>query len=183
MNNKIASLAFGLILAAGSAAIAGPYYAPTKGPMIPPMQPLDPGCICFDDTELALDLFGVGVFGDGSEIDDAIGGGLGLTTFVNPYIGFSASIFWWDNHSAIHNVTGSVIVRAPITEACLAPYVFGGVGGYFDAVNQVTWHAGGGIEFKLPDANCLGIFADGAYHWADETDNYTVARLGVRIKL
>ncbi len=184
MNKKVVSLALGVFLGAGALATAGEmmYSSPkqSKGVMPPPLP--DPGCNCFDSS-VNIDLFGVGVFGHGSDIDDALGGGIGLTTFVNPYLGFSLNAYWWDNDSAIHSVDGSVILRAPIVESCISPYVFGGIGGYFDSINQVTYHAGAGIEVKIDQASCLGIFADGAYHWADDTDEYTVARLGVRIQL
>ena len=105
-----------------------------------------------------------------------------MTYFANSYIGFSTSVYWWDDgSSAVHTVDGSVILRYPIRSICIAPYAFGGIGGHFDSVNQLTGHVGGGIEWYCKYFKQCGIFTDAAYHWADETDNYTVVRAGARI--
>ena len=42
---------------------------------------------------------------------------------------------------------------------------------------------GGGVEARLESLNCLGVFADGAYHFAadDNDEDYTIVRLGVKL--
>jgi hypothetical protein len=60
----------------------------------------------------------------------------------------------------------------------VAPYAFGGAGRQFDPVIQWTWDAGGGIEWRFtPHA---GIFLDARYVWCDDTEDYGLARLGVK---
>lgn len=153
----------------------------------PPMEVVDlkPVCDAFDTGSTSVDLFGVYVFADGSDmIDDSAGGGLALTHFHNSYIGFSTGIYWWDDGDAVvHSVTGSMILRYPIRSLCIAPYVVGGIGGHFDSVNQFTGHIGGGLEIRCPSLNCVGFFVEGTYNFADKSDNYTVLRVGTRIDL
>ena len=44
--------------------------------------------------------------------------------------------------------------------------------------------AGAGLELRIPDANCLGIFADAAYHWSEDEDaDFVLIRLGVKFPL
>lgn len=185
---KTKLLSIGLLIAFAGAASAGvtvatPSVKNPKNPKNPPpIVAPDPGCDCFDKPGLSVDPFVGGVFGNG-DLKDSLAGGVALTGFVNSYLGFSTSVYWWDDgESAVHSVVGSAILRYPIRSACIAPYVLGGVGGHFNSVNQATGHLGGGLEIALPNVSCLGIFADGAYYWADKTDNYTVARLGLRIR-
>lgn len=140
-------------------------------------------CLCFDQPGVAVDVFAAGIASSGSGTEDAIGGGLGLTGFLNPYLGFSTNVYWWDDGSSqVHSVSGSAILRYPLRKWCVAPYVLGGAGGNFDSVNQWTAHLGGGIEMACPFARCMGLFADAAYTWADKTDDYTLIRVGARVR-
>ena len=52
------------------------------------------------------------------------------------------------------------------------------------ATNSVTrgnYQVGGGLDVRIPSASCLGIFAEGAYHFSEEEPDYTTVRLGLRI--
>ena len=88
----------------------------------------------------------------------------------------SYSIFGTD--SAVHQLSGSLILRFPIRSLCLAPYVFTGGSFHTDGVNQSTLHLGGGLDYRF--ANCVGVFADAQYNWAEDTSDYTTVRTGVR---
>ena len=81
----------------------------------------------------------------------------------------------------MNSITGSVLLRYPIRSLCVAPYAVGGIGGHFNSQNQFTGHVGLGLEVRLPDISCIGLFAEGTYNWADKTEDYLVFRVGTRI--
>lgn len=183
MKTKLISMGMAAGVLAVSNATAGEPLAP-PALEIPVSKPV---CDCFDHSSTGIDLFGVYVNptgNNGSDIDSSLGGGLGVTSYLNSYLGFSGNAYWWhDGDSQVTSISGSMILRYPIRSLCVAPYLIGGVGGHFNSVNQWTSHVGAGIEIRVPSVSCLGIFADGTYNFADETEDYLMFRLGARIHL
>ncbi len=99
----------------------------------------------------------------------------------------TGSISSWENGAggALQAVAGSLLLRLPMDQYCLAPYIFAGGGGNFDGTNSGSAHWGGGLEYRaIPHK--LGIFTDARFVWektqSDGVGNphYTLVRLGVR---
>ena len=183
--NKICLVAGGSALLLSSASAGDATYSKNPAPSKEPV----PAANCFNAGETSLDIISIyadptgggGDSYDGTGLDGGFGGGIGLTHFVTENIGLSGQAYWWDGASIIHSVTASVIYRQPIQDICLAPYIYGGGGGHFDSVNQVSAHAGAGVEYRICEG--FGIFADYRYTWADETEDWNLYTLGLRIQL
>lgn len=167
-----------LIAVLASSAMAGPVYDKTpQAPVTPPLI----GCECFAPG-LAVGVFGGGFLPD-SDADDELGGGVLLEYFFNEYIGLQGSYGVYTTESEHHQFDGSLVLRYPIKSICLAPYVLAGGGASTNSETSGDWHVGGGIEARIESANCLGIFADGVFHFAeDEVDDYTIVRVGVKFR-
>ena len=175
-----------LLLAAcalATSAIAGPvsYSSKSAKNVVQPQAAI--GCDCFAPGA-AIGINGTGIIFNGDGDDDALGGGVLAEYFFTEMIGIQGSYNILATDSEHHEFDGALIVRFPITSICLAPYIMGG-GGYSTDSND-SWNvfAGAGLELRLPDVNCLGIFADAAYHWADDDGtDFTLIRLGVKFPL
>jgi opacity protein-like surface antigen len=171
---KKIALPFLACLALASSAFAGHEVKETKDYK----APVEP---CFQDKELQLDVFGSWVETRNSATrHSGFGGGLGVNYFFMRYLGVGAD----GNISAASNglwtFSGSLIARYPIEGSlCLAPYAIVGGGFQTDGVNAGTWHAGGGLEWRV--THHLGVYGEGRYTWAGshEEDNVRVS-LGVR---
>jgi hypothetical protein len=155
---------------------AGPAgKAPTgKGPMPAPSAPT---CNCFEPGG-QFSLYAAAFVG-ADDIDDSLGAGLAADYFFTRNLGVEGDATWGFADSTIHTVNASAVLRFPITSACIAPYVLAGGGIHTDGVTEGTFHVGGGLDVRLKD--CFGIFADARYTFAQETDDYTVIRAGVRM--
>jgi hypothetical protein len=164
-----------LTLSLTCSAIAGPVTY-TKNPTAPILPPT--GCECFAPG-FALGGFGGAIFGDNAG-DDALGGGVLAEYFFTPYIGIQGSYGLYATDSEHHQFDGSLVLRYPIPSLCIAPYVLVGGGFSTNSDQQGDAHVGGGIEARFEGLNCLGVFADGAYHWDDNGD-FAIARLGVKL--
>lgn len=175
MKNATTTILASLALAGFSFAGPASYgKAPVgKGPVPPP----PPSCNCFEPGG-QFSLYGAALLG-ASDIDDSLGAGIAVDYFFTPFVGVEADATWAFSDSTVHAFTGSVVLRYPIISACIAPYVLAGGGFHTDGVSQGTLHAGGGLDVRL--ANCFGIFADARYTWAEESDDYTIVRAGVRM--
>lgn len=158
--------------ALASSAIAGPIA--TKNPKAPVMP--DPGCQCFAPGA-ALGVFGGAILPNGRGGDDALGGGLLGEYFFTENIGIQGSYGVYATHSEHHAFDASLVLRAPIKSLCLAPYLLAGGGYSVNGTSEGNFHVGGGVDIRL--AGCKGLFADGAYHFANDGD-YTIVRLGVK---
>ncbi len=171
----IAAITISLALSAGAVFAGAPVVS--KNPVCK-----NPVCVaddsCFHGGEINFDLIGMYIDPVGDGLNEGAGGGIGLGYFFCENFGVQTKAYWWDGNDAIHTVQASAVLRAPIDGTCLAPYVYGGVGGSFDSVNQVTGHLGGGLECRLCDS--VGLFADYSYTWADETGDWNGYSLGVR---
>ena len=164
----------------GSAVFAGPYSSPKNPPMVPPPPTLEE-CTCFSGDVLEVSVFAAGMLpSDDSYLDDAIGGGLGLGYFFTENVGIEANYAAFAQDSEAHLFTANLVLRAPISGACFAPYFLVGGGVHTNSVTQGLWNVGGGIDWRLDEAGCWGIFADATYTWTEETDDYTVVRIGIR---
>ena len=134
----------------------------------------------FDAISIYVDPTGTSNVHGGDAIEDGFGGGLGLTHFITDSFGVRGGAYWFGSDSTIHSVTASGIIRYPLEKFCLAPYVFGGVGGHFDSVNQISAHLGAGVEYRITDR--LGLIADYSHTFTDETEDWNMYSLGVRVR-
>jgi len=108
-----------------------------------------------------------------------LGGGAGVNLFFNRMVGIGADAWSEDLHDhAVDDVSGSLIVRFPLADSGVAPYVFGGGGYQFDPIPQGFGQFGGGIEFRFnPHA---GLFVDARYLVTRKSEDFGLARLGLR---
>lgn len=165
-----------------SSAFAGPVYSEKGGKTVQPMAP-PAGCDCFAPG-FALGIFGSGIIFDGGSEDDALGGGVLAEYFFTENIGLQGSYGIYATNSEHHEFDAALVVRFPIKELCIAPYILGGGG--FATNSDDAWNVfvGGGVEARFPGMDCMGVFADGAYHWSeDDDDNFTLVRIGVKFPL
>lgn len=171
---------FALALVAPSfAVLAGPYKSVAMKEVAPP--PMDEPCFAAGD--FSADIFAGYVWGFDDEeaeevYEDGAAGGVGFNYFFTEMVGVGVDAYWFDSDGTIHNFDGSLIIRFPIQEACIAPYVYGGGGFHTNSTNQGSFHAGAGVEWKFSDSTSL--FGDGRYTWLDETNDTALARLGLR---
>ena len=115
--------------------------------------------------------------------EDVAGGGVLAEYFFTENIGLQGSYGLFATSSEHHQFDGSLVLRAPIKSLCIAPYVLAGGGVGSNGSTRGDYHVGAGIEARFGAANCMGVFADGTYHFAtgDDTD-FTIARLGVKFR-
>ncbi len=167
-------------LSAGISAMAGSYVSYGKAPKGPMPLQVPSLCECFNANTANFSVFGAAILPENvsPDFDDSLGGGLAMSYFFSEYLGVEGSYSIFGTDSAVHQLSGSLILRFPIRSLCLAPYVFTGGSFHTDGVNQSTLHAGGGLDYRF--TNCVGIFADAQYNWAEDTSDYTTVRTGVR---
>ena len=157
----------------------------SKNPISKAPVVIDPGCPCFDGS-IEVGTFFTAIFpaggGDEHELDDSVGGGISLAHWMNPNLGLDFSAAWYGNSSAVHNYTLDVVYRFVNRDACVAPYVLGGGGVHTNGSTVGLYRVGAGVDVRFDAWSCAGVFADGIYTWtADSVQDYTVARVGVRI--
>jgi hypothetical protein len=141
--------------------------------------------------EFSVDLFGSGAI-DQHTIDHfsgnrvlhngVLGGGGGINYFFTRYIGIGGDAYVeHPDHDYIETPSGNLILRIPILDTGLAPYVFGGGGYQFSETEagQDFAQGGGGVEFRFEKD--FGLFVDGRYVFTDKTQNYAVVRAGIRL--
>lgn len=143
----------------------------------------------FRASETSLDLFGSVSVGQETinnisrqrvEDNGRLGLGLGVNHFFSRHLGLGGDAYTENaGHSFVDNTSGNLIVRFPFESVHLAPYVYGGAGYQFDPSGLWFGQAGGGLEFRF--AKQVGLFADGRYVFTDGTQNFGVARLGLRL--
>ncbi len=163
-----------------TSAVAGPSYS-GKNPKAPQLPPTPPpaGCDCFNAGS-SIDVFSSAFIPQSG--DTAFGGGIGYTHFFNRYIGIDVNYGLYSTDKEHHQFDGNLVLRAPIDSLCIAPYALVGGGYATNSNNYGTYQVGGGLDVRLQSASCLGIFAEGLYHFAgDEAPDFTSVRLGLRI--
>ena len=157
-----------------------------------------PTTSCFADREWQIDLFGTYGFAANNQErilgDHAWGGGLGVNYFFQRYLGVGLEGILYDTSAdALGSAALNVFVRFPCESSCLAPYLYGGVGGVFNAEDRdkrlpgaddgeealLAGHVGVGLEYRVRPN--FGIFADGRYTFVDKGRNdFATARAGFR---
>lgn len=175
---KLTSLFIALALSASSL-IAGPGYAPknAKEPVLPTLPPT--GCDCFGPGA-SFDVFAAGLIPDSGDAE--LGGGLGLNYFFTPVFGVDVNYAAYATTSVHHQFDANLVMRAPITSACLAPYALAGGGFATNSSNRGTYQVGAGVDIRFQSSGCMGLFLEGLYHFtADESPEFTTARVGLRI--
>jgi len=115
---------------------------------------------------------------DRGVLENGFGAGFSFIQYYNQYVGTELSATWYDNHAVIHSFAASLILRYPLSGLCLAPYAIAGVGYHVNSVEQSTQHIGGGIDYRMSD--CTGLFVEGRFVAADESEDYTEVRAGIR---
>lgn len=140
-------------------------------------------------NETTLDLFGSGSVGQETidNLEDAkvrddlrLGAGAGLNYFVTRHFGLGVEAYSEDTgHSFIDDTSISLIGRLPLGHSGFAPYLYGGAGHQFDPIELNHLHAGGGMEYRFTSK--LGLFVDARYVFTDETEDYGLGRVGLRI--
>jgi len=138
--------------------------------------------------EFSVDFFGSGAIdqytidhltGDRIRHNGVLGGGAGINYFFTRNIGIGGDAYV--EHREQHYIespSGNLILRFPIMDSGVAPYVFGGGGYQFDEVGQDFAQGGAGIEFRI--VKDFGFFVDARYVFAQKTQDYGVARAGFR---
>jgi hypothetical protein len=162
------------------------YTAPERAQTSPPPDYADDHDL-YHACEVSVDAFGVAALresdfnnGNLAKKDLRWGGGLGVNFFPFKYIGVGGDAYAVStHHSFVDTTTGNLIIRAPIGNTGLAPYIFGGAGYQFEGVNQIVGGPGVGLEFR-PVAH-FSIFADARFLFAAKTDNFGLARAGIRL--
>ena len=139
--------------------------------------------------EATLDLFGSGSVGQHTlnHINDEtlkhdlrLGAGAGLNYFFTRNFGLGGEAYSENTgHSVVDNASLSLIGRLPLGQSGFAPYVYGGGGHQFDPIELNYLHAGGGLEYRF--TRRLGLFVDARYVFTDETPNYGLGRVGLRL--
>jgi hypothetical protein len=144
----------------------------------------------FAANEFTLDLFGSYTDGkkkfndtfDRSIRHGTFGGGVGANYFFTKNFGIGGdAIAQANGHDFVDAVSGSAILRLPIDEAHIAPYIFGGGGRQFDGPDIWNLHAGVGLEARLNPNT--GIFVDGrhVFHIDHRGSDYLMLRAGLRL--
>ena len=146
----------------------------------------------YADQELSLDLFASyinpeGRFGDLFETNlrqGFWGGGAGVNYFFTRYVGLGADFNISskpDDLNLVDQVTGNVLVRLPLGNSGLAPYMIGSGGRAMSP--RYDWLYGGGLGLEMRINPKTGIFSDARFLWANQTqaDNRLLIRAGVRL--
>lgn len=143
----------------------------------------------FRAGETSLDAFGTISVGQetidnlsGNRIGDdgELGAGVGLNHFYTRFLGLGLDAYSENTDGVfIDNASANVILRFPIDDLHIAPYIFGGGGYQFEPGEVAFAQAGTGLELRFDQH--FGIFADARYVMTDGTPNFGVGRVGLRI--
>jgi hypothetical protein len=110
--------------------------------------------------------------------DAQIGAGAGLSFFLAKYIGIEGEGYSeTTHHSFVNDAGGNLILRLPIGNTGLAPYIFGGGGHQFEPVDCNYADGGGGLEYRF--TSWIGLFVDARWVATVRTGNYGMGRIGV----
>ena len=152
-------------------------------------QTTSPDLSLYREQEFSIDLFGSGSINNETinhlsandvQHHSMVGGGGGMNFFFTRYLGVGGEgEYERSNHHFLDSGSGNLILRLPVANTGIAPYVFGGGGHQFDQIDQNFGQAGGGIEFRF--TRNVGIFVDARYVFAVKTEDYGVGRFGLRL--
>jgi hypothetical protein len=150
----------------------------------------DRNWVGYNANELNFLFFGTGTVGEETldnpsskriKRDGQLGAGAGVSYFFHQFVGIEGYAYSESTGGRhfVDTIGGDLIFRIPIAESGVAPYVFGGGARQLDPVIQWTLDAGGGVEWRF--ARHVGLFLDARYVWADETKDYGLGRLGIKV--
>ena len=174
------------VLGLAGAAMAGPLEVRPAAPMA-----VTPSKV-FSDEQFFFDLYGnyvnrTGNMTDCSCTDDhhkmnGFGGGISFGYYVVPsYVVLRADASFSSVHDASREIAADVLLRLPLMDGRLAPYLI--AGGGIEAVdgNNWFWHVGGGLEYRFTQN--FAIFSECTYSWVDNPDNNNnlTVKAGVRV--
>lgn len=146
--------------------------------------------------ELSLDLFGSYINPEGkfSDLFDTNirhgfwGGGVGLNYFLTRELGLGADFNMSSKSEGnlVDDVVGSLVLRLPLGNSGLAPYLIGSGGRAFNDLyghNLYQWVYGGGVGLEYRWSPTTGIFSDARFFWGDKATVYNrlLIRAGFRI--
>ncbi len=162
------------------------YATPEKAQNSPPPDYVEDNDL-YHGCEVSVDAFGVAALresdfnnGNLAKKDLRWGGGAGVNFFFTKYLGIGGDAYAISTqHTFVDTTTGNLIIRVPIGNTGLAPYIFGGAGYQFEGVDQIVGGGGVGLEFRL--VQHFSIFADARFLFAAKTDNFGLARAGIRL--
>ncbi len=136
------------------------------------------GCNCYDPGfEFSGFLAGIIPEESGGEL----GGGASLGYFLTENVGVELSYSILATDSAEHVVTGNLVYRFPIKDACIAPYILVGGGVKTNASTAGLYDVGAGLDMRFDSWGCLGVFTDATYNWLSDEQDFTLVRLGFRV--
>tara|TARA_R110002096_G_scaffold16106_32_gene55232 strand:+ start:6564 stop:7079 length:516 start_codon:yes stop_codon:yes gene_type:complete len=122
--------------------------------------------------------YAAGALPNGSAGDE-LGGGISMAYYFTENIGVDMSYAVFPYSSEVHAVTADLALRAPAN--CISPYVLMGGGLISGGTTDGLYRLGGGLDIRFQNLGNMGVFADGVYNWVEGDNNFTIARLGVRI--
>ena len=138
--------------------------------------------------EFTLDVFGSAslgqhdiknLSGDVVEENSELGVGVGLNYFFTRNLGLGVDAYSENTSgSFIDSASANLILRLPLGQGGFAPYAYGGGGRQFDMAEAWFAQLGAGIECRFTPQ--IGAFLDARWVLPEESDDYGVARLGVR---
>lgn len=139
----------------------------------------------FPNNQLTLDVSGVyqktfPTFGsqfDSNWRHGDFGGDVGVDYWLMKYVGVGVDTWGLSKGQLLHDIDGNLFLRMPISGSPFAPYIFGGVGHYFDTDNMFE-DCGAGVQIKFN--RHMGFFADWRYLYTEKAPNSVLARVGLQ---
>ena len=141
-------------------------------------------------NKLSLDAFGTAAIGEYTiehlanqspnsvRKDTQFGVGADLNYFATRYIGIGTEAYSQNTTGVfIDSATANLLLRAPLGESGLAPYIMGGGRHQFDDAKYWFGQAGGGLEYRF--LKHLGLFVDARVVSPNKTKAYGVGRAGL----
>jgi len=108
------------------------------------------------------------------------GGDVGVNYFFTPQIGIGGDVNFSAHGDGITDqATGNVILRLPLGNSGLAPYIIGSAGRSMSPIWEWVYGGGVGLEYRFNPE--LGLFSDARYFWADQGLDRLLIRVGLRI--
>ena len=137
--------------------------------------------------ELSLQGFGTASLGESTldhlsgrnvRHDARLGAGAGVNYFFTRCLGVGVEGYAENTDGVfVDSASANLILRLPIGDSGLAPYIFGGGGHQFGMTKEWFGQAGAGLEYRF--THHLGVFLDARCVVPDESDLYGVGRLGM----
>lgn len=122
--------------------------------------------------------YAAGALPSGSGSDE-LGGGISMAYYFTENIGVDLGYAVFPYESEVHSVTADLALRAPAN--LISPYLLMGGGLISSGSTDGLYRLGGGLDVRFQNLGNMGVFADGVYNWVEGDNNFTIARLGVRI--